>query len=321
MIVNIPTPESLDDVALRLYFTAWSSIMRIRSDFDQTFPPGDDPRPEKGAWKNEWTEYVAGYQPELQAVCSIIQQSNELTLKSKICSISPYLLLLNSDPKFSTVPRDVEFAEFRTLDAVDLPAAVNSLSAKPLSDEFIQNYNQIRSVRNKIAHLGHAGHDFNLEELLGLLIRQYIELWSDRAWLKDRITFASRTGRAFFHDGKHSSAESEVMYELPLIFAAIKKSAFKKLFGIDKSTRRYLCHACLSEARTSFSEYDLDECKTAYLKEESSMHCLMCGEDYEVKRQPCCVEGCKGNVISESEYVGCDVCNTCGNEQHDESGN
>lgn len=319
MIVNIPTPQALDDVALRLYFSAWSSLIRIRQDFDQVFVPGEDPRPVQGQWGEEWSEYIDGYQPELQAVCSVIQQSNELALKAKICAVSPFLLLLNSDPKFSTVGRDIDFSELRTLDAVDLPAAVNSLCAEPLSDEYIQAYNEIRSLRNKFAHLGHAGQSFQPEELIELLVRQYVELWRGRPWLKDRVSFASRTGPAFFHDGKYSSAASEVIDELPLNFAAIKKSAFKTLFGITKTTRRYLCHSCIRDASTRFYEVNLDESKTAFLKDNSTLHCLMCDEDYEVKRQHCLIDDCKGNVISESEYSGCDVCHTCGDDQQNSS--
>ncbi|MFX7845385.1 hypothetical protein ABTK14_24310, partial [Acinetobacter baumannii] len=78
-------------VALRLYFSAWSSLIYIRAHFDETFPPGEDSRPEKGDWAEEWAEYIEGYQPELQAVCSVIQQSNELALKAKVCAVSPYL--------------------------------------------------------------------------------------------------------------------------------------------------------------------------------------------------------------------------------------
>jgi hypothetical protein len=37
MIVNIPTPQALDEVALRLYFSAWSSLIHIRPDFDKAF--------------------------------------------------------------------------------------------------------------------------------------------------------------------------------------------------------------------------------------------------------------------------------------------
>ena len=84
---------------------------------------------------------------------------------------------------------------------------------------------------DEIRTLGHADHSFAPEEMLDLLISQYIELWRDRVWLKDRVTFASRTGQAFFHDGKHFSAESEVMYELPLIFAAIRKRVQKAIWN------------------------------------------------------------------------------------------
>ena len=49
---------------------------------------------------------------------------NELALKAKICAVSPYLLLLRSEPKFSAKVRDIDFSEFRTLDAVDLPPVI-----------------------------------------------------------------------------------------------------------------------------------------------------------------------------------------------------
>ncbi|NVO12906.1 MAG: hypothetical protein HXX10_02610 [Rhodoplanes sp.] len=319
MIVNVPTPQTLNDVALRLYFSAWSSLIYVRVHFDEAFPPGEDSRPEKGGWAEEWSEYIEGCQPELQAVCSVIQQSNELALKARICAVSPYLLLLNSTPKLSTVPGDIDFSELRTIDASDLPASVNSLCKETLSDEYIRSYNEIRSLRNKIAHLGHAGSKFEPETLLELLVDQYIELWSERAWLTDRVNFASRTGLAFFQDGKYTSAAAEVMCELPLIFTAIKKSAFKKLFGIEKTTRRYLCHACVTDASVRYHEVDPVRSRTAYLKDKFTLHCLMCGVDYSVVREACRSDGCTGNVISRSGYAECDVCHTCGSEQTEAS--
>lgn len=312
MIVNVPTSQDLDDVALRLHFSAWSSVIRIRSDFDQVYIPGEDPS--DGQWQKEWSEYIEGYQPEMQAVGSVIQQSNELALKAKICAVSPFLLLVNSNPKFSTTARDIDFSEFRTLDAVDLPASVNSLCPNSLSDDYIQAYNEIRSLRNKFAHLGRTGQHFQPGELTDLLVRQYIELWSDRRWLKDRVSYASRTGPAFFHDGRHFTAASEVMDEWPHTFAHIKKGAFKKLFGFNKTARRYLCHHCVREATTKWYEVDLDKSKTAFLKDSPTLHCLMCDEGYAVERRRCTADGCRGNVIGPSEHHGCDVCHTCGDE-------
>ena len=111
VIINIPTPESLNDVALRLHFSVWSSLIEIRSEFDMVFPPDFDPRTSGNGWKEERAEYIEACQPEFQSVLTLIQQSNELALKARICSVSPFLLLLRNERRFSNAPKDVDFSE------------------------------------------------------------------------------------------------------------------------------------------------------------------------------------------------------------------
>jgi hypothetical protein len=89
VITNIPTPESLEDIALRLYFSAWSSLINIRSQFDSVYDPGAEEMGPPIDWADEWNEYLVACQPELQSICTQMQQSNELALKAKICSVSP----------------------------------------------------------------------------------------------------------------------------------------------------------------------------------------------------------------------------------------
>jgi hypothetical protein len=165
MIVNLPTPQSLDEVALRLYFSAWSSLIRIRADFEAVFEPGDDPRPTETDWGRSGRNTSRDTNPNSRRSAPSSSR-NELALKAKICAVSPYLLLLRSEPKFSAKVRDIDFSEFRTLDAVDLPPAVNSLCPRPLSDGYIRDYNEVRVLRNKFTHLGHAGQTIQPEELL-----------------------------------------------------------------------------------------------------------------------------------------------------------
>jgi hypothetical protein len=55
-----------------------------RSDFDAVLEPGFDPKPSGAQWQEEWQDSLEGYQPELQAICSVVQQSNGLALKAKI---------------------------------------------------------------------------------------------------------------------------------------------------------------------------------------------------------------------------------------------
>lgn len=309
MIVNTPTSENMVQLALRLYFGAWAALIRIECDFDMVFP-ADGPD-----WTDERKEYLEFCQPELQAICTVIQQSNELALKARICEVSPYLLLLNSNPSLSTKQQDIDFTTLRTLDAVDLPAAVNSLCPNRISDKFIQTYNQIRSYRNQIAHLGETTKKFQRNELLHLLIGQYLELWPDRMWLKDRVEFASQTRTAFFHDGRYGSAHAEVFEELEHTFDVLTGAEFKALFGQKKTTRRYRCHSCWYEGTTKWSIPDNESCKTAFLEPDGILlRCLMCGEVSSVTRTECTDVDCKGNVIAaQGEYAG--SCHSCGHSQ------
>ncbi len=319
MISNVPTPESLNDVALRLYFSAWSDLIHVVADFEMTFEPGDDPHaPGVQGWDTEWAEYIVACQPELQSICALIQQSNELALKAKICEVSPFLLLLKNDAKLSAVQRNLDFSTFRTLDALDLPGAVNTFCKHPLSEKFIETYNRIRSLRNKIAHLGQPGTVFEPSEFFRILIFQYIELWKGRMWLSDRLLFASKTRAAFFHDGRYSSPEMVVMNELPYTLKILTNVEFTQLFGHSKSTRRYVCHVCFSNATTKYEDPDLQWCKTAFLdRGKPILKCVMCGESFKIARRKCALAGCQGSIVGDNadDYVG--FCHSCGKHQGD----
>lgn len=304
MIINLPTPESLNDVALRLHFSAWAALTRMIADFEESFEPGIN-------WAEEKKMYLAACQSELQSVCTFIQQSSELGLKAKICEVSPYLLLVNSAPKLSTIPKDINFSDLRSIDAVDLPGAVNTLCPIRLSDRHIQTYHDVRSLRNKISHLGSSDAYFEPPDLHRILVRQYIELWPNRLWLKDRLTFASQTRLAFFHDGRHVSSHQIVLDAWCHEAEFFKPSEFKSLFGIPKMERRYLCLKCVDAAMTKWADPDHDKWTTAYLNKEGNyLHCLMCGGSYRVSRRPC-ESGCGSDVISDedNQYNGeCHIC-------------
>jgi hypothetical protein len=314
MIVNLPTSDNMNGLALRLYFNAWSDLLGMEYQFDEVFEPGMD-------WSQERTEYLVSCQPELQTIYTIIQQSNELALKARICEVSPYSLLLNSNPNFSTTPKDVDFATLRTLDAVDLPGAVNSICAKTLNDKFVTSYHQIRSRRNQITHLGAINEEFLPKELLHLLVAQYLELWADRNWLQDRVAFAARTTSAFFHDGRYGSAHAVVMYELEHTFDTFTGAEFKGLFDRNKTTRRYICHTCIYEATLKIFVPDKNVCKTAYLEGDSALlHCIMCGQTTPVTREKCKSTGCTGDVIATGGDFD-KMCHSCGEHQDEVAGN
>ncbi len=316
MIINPPSAESLNEVALRLYFSAWSSLIGIIHDFDLHFDVAGSADDDDDTWSEERKEYLEACQPELQSICTIVQQSNELALKARICEVSPFLLLLKSEPKFSTTGSDIEFSDLRTLDAVDLPGAVNTLSARTLSDEFVQTYNLFRSLRNKVAHLGSADAVFTPEDLLKKMLFQYQQLWPERMWLKEWVQAESNTRLSYFHDYSNSSPYADVFAQWPLALKFIGKSDFKRLFGVAKSQRRYLCLSCIRLGTTDWNDIRSDPVHTAFLvKGADRTSCFMCGEEVAVERSLCHQDHCKGNVIcTDPEGENDRICLTCGED-------
>jgi hypothetical protein len=319
MITNLPTQESLNNVALRTYFRAWNDLINIWYDFSLRFDQNGDVRASLQNWPEEWSEYLLEAQSDLQSICSLLQQSMELALKARVCAVSPYLLLLDTGMKLSASSKQIDFSELRTLDAVDLPGAVNTLTDKPVSDEFIGRYTNLRSLRNKITHLGEASVSLEPEEVLRQAVSLYLSMWPDRNWLSDRLNFAAQTRQAWLHDGKYTSTHMEVLLEWPIDIDLLKKGEFKKLFGHDKSKRRYLCHHCVYEGDTRYASLDKPECGTAYLDAGGkAVRCIMCGETFAIDRRKC--PSCDGDVVGANgdDWIG--HCHTCGMDANEEVG-
>ena len=275
--------------------------MEIAADFELEYPE------DGGEWSQEKTEYLDCCQSDLQSCCTLMQQSNELALKARIAEVSPFLLLFRNDRKLSAKPEDIDFADLRTLDAHDLPRAVNSFCPRPLNETFITDYEWVRSLRNKIIHLGSVDKQFEPDALLKLMIRQFIELWPGKGWLAERLAYERSSRAAFFDDGKWRSAEGNVLSELEETLARFTKSEFKKLIGFEKSERRYLCPSCVYKSHIRNVGIDLSECRSAFLIVDAGVvRCAICEQEHQVTREICGIKECKGDMIADC------MCLTCG---------
>ncbi|OYW34713.1 MAG: hypothetical protein B7Z41_01250 [Rhizobiales bacterium 12-66-7] len=318
MITNLPTQESLNNVALRTYFRAWNELIEIWLDFSLQFEGTLDVKPSIAKWHEEWREYLTEAQSDLQSICALIQQSMELALKARVCAISPFLLLLDTGIKLSANPKQIDFSELRTLDAVDLPGAVNTLTDSHVSDDFIEKYSSLRSLRNKITHLGETSVSLDPDQVLRLAVSLYLSIWPNRNWLADRLEFAAQTRSAWLHDGKYTSTHMEVLQEWPIDIGFFTKGEFKRLFGQEKSKRRYLCHHCVDEGDTRYAGLEKPGCGTAYLDSKgAAVTCIMCGGTFAIERSKCTT--CKGNVIGANGDDWSGRCHTCGNAYDEET--
>lgn len=123
MLTNLPTSDLPEESALRIYFTAWDHVISIISEMRETETLSfavhrGRMKPDDGN-EREVATFVSGSQHDLQLAYTLIQQSQELGLKARICAVSPFLLLLGSDVR-AWPAVDADFGRFRTLDASDL---------------------------------------------------------------------------------------------------------------------------------------------------------------------------------------------------------
>jgi hypothetical protein len=312
MIINLPTADALDTTAVKLYFRAWHGIVGMLHGFDQSFegPVSNWVKPEDDAYAEERADYLNGAQEDLHATLSIIQQSNELALKARIAAVSPNRLLLNNDVEFSAAGKDTEFASLRTLDAVDLPKAVSTLTKTPVSAAYVQHYGELRIQRNKYAHLGDTSIVLDPIKMCSAMIDQYLELWPERPWMRDRVE--ATHGREGFFDGKHWSCRQEIMFLLDYDRALIPAEGFKKLFSVKKAAVKFGCHQCQDEWAVSRNGPGLAEAPTAfYDSKKKAMHCLICDADFAAVTRAC--DACDGKfaAVADAEY-GAGQCFSCG---------
>lgn len=254
MLFNIPTAEQLNDNALRLYFDAWQKITTLLCNFEHEFSSTVPPWDEKSEWSSEWSEYIEEAQPELTAIAATTQQSAEVRLKSLLCETNPFILLLKSDIKFKQTRDDIDFSDQKTLDAVDLPAAVLTLTSFNLPQTYIEQYTSFRRLRNKFVHTGmYQGH-LELQDLAVQLTKQYATLWPDEKWLLRRTEYDGSDATSYFHDERWASAHSNVMYELPTTIKLFNNELFKKCVGTSKSSLKGICPICINRMASKTGE-------------------------------------------------------------------
>ncbi len=308
MLVNIPTAVELNEIALRLYFDAWQRALTIVRNFKSVFDCENWPWESNSIWTEEWNDYLDQAQSELGAIAATAQQSAEVRLKSIVCETNPYILLLRSDLKLKEAGGDLDFADQRTLDAADLPAAVRTLTPFPLADTFLQTYQELRRLRNKVMHIGMHQSHLEPQKLIRILSEQYVALWPDGRWLFRRVEFDGNSATAFFHDGRWSSAHSGIMEELPTTIALFDNEHFRKCIGTTKSSMTGHCPVCKNyTASKAGSETEPTVSRTG----AHSAKCYMCEVDLglEVSETDC---DCGSNLLATTSSSGDLCCFKCG---------
>ena len=305
MIVNVPEWQDLETISLQLYFNAWDAAVRIVEEFETAYQGVH-------GWEEEWTEYLAAAQTDLQAIYTLTQQSQEIGIKARIATVSPYLLLKRHETK-AFAPDQYDFTDFPTIDAGELVKVHNTFCATKLSNGFADEFDKMRRARNKIAHLGIFKEELNPKELLKLLLLQYRELYPNRKWLPDRALFASKHRWAqsgFLHEW---SPEAETLNELWHYQGELDETGYVTVFGHEPSEERYICPPCGNSLDRYVGGNEPYPCDvpTAYMSGKDMVHCVLCLMESATKVGACDSDDCEGtHLSSDADYK--DMCLVCG---------
>lgn len=282
MILDIPNHKDFEKVGIDYLNIAWGNctqalIERIESDYNEE-------------------KYLLSLQRQLHASLALIQQAVELILKSKICKVSPFLLISGKPdnwPKNCSL-NDISFSEFRTIDSQDLIKVVNTVCEERLTDQFISWFNDLRKLRNKIMHSVDINLSFTDYQVAEIVLEASSFLIGDQEWIKLRNTYLCNSPQEqlddeiedYISDAYHlGRLQSEILN----VIDNMQPSKVKKYFNFDPKKKRHTCENCLrireNEYFFKLKNHEHYYLATAYWikKDLNKAYCLFCHEKAEIE--------------------------------------
>lgn len=212
---------------------------------------------------------------KLNNAISLLQQSLEIFLKARIAEVSPFLLIAGDPQSWPSIDKSgsVDFAEFRTLDAIHLCRAVRVVSATPLSEQFVQFYTRRRKERNKIAHLNAAGMKAEAHAIILDILEAHRLLFPNQLWVEFRKGYLESTGEYCDKEGLFTGDDytnDKICDEIEVAMAELSSRHGKIYFHYDHRKKGLRCPRCL-ELR-----HGDDEWRFAQKQKDGGIRCIAC---------------------------------------------
>lgn len=307
MIIDLPSDDDFRRGGIDLLNLAWDSVLTLLRHLEDvesaSFTSLDD------ISGDYWTAAAR----TLSTALALTQQGVEFILKGLICRVSPLLLIATPVRDWPTraATEDVPFADFKTVDALDLPKLHDSVITPSLPQEFVQAYEELRRRRNALLHTIDKRLSISAREVVIAVLETTHHLLGPRSWLRLRSLSldGSPEAVAFSPD----FVEGLVIREALLSVALLERREAETFFGYDKKRRTYICPDCSLAYRHFADSYAESAQLQPNAPDSVTVWCFICQDTTTVRRSKCTNANCKGNVIYEEE----DWCLTCGREQED----
>lgn len=299
MVVNTPTPADFFQSGKELFNFAWDATSNLLTELDQSDYYGYD--------KAEVSDkYWSAARRTLTTSMTIVQQGVELILKGKIAEVSPYLLISDTPSRWPSPyeGKDIDFSNFRTVDAQDIIRILDTFSPTQTASEFSERFHSLRERRNALMHSVSGNISVSVIDVVDAILYMHRALFPNENWGTLRREFLENSPDSKLGSGEY--ATNRACWEMSLVRDLLEPAQVLRYLRVDKKVRAYLCPTCLSSAnRDAGFEY-----KLAVLRPKSptatQLYCPVCDQEHEVERKDCEQDGCPGNVMSEV------TCLTCG---------
>ncbi len=310
MIRDIPTRADFEEQGLTLLNLAWDTVTQLLLQYR-------DAEEWDAIVEEEQTEhYLKASQKPLAIATALLQQGSEFLVKAAIAEVSPLLLIAGDS---QTWPKkcdstDTTFSAFRTPDAEDLIRIHNTVAEHRFSEAFMQRFGELRRIRNTVFHTVDRNLRFTEKDILSAILTVTTDLQGPNKWIENRDKYLESTPSAAFEIEGHGFL---LVREFLLVVELFGNADLMKHFGFNKKRRRYLCPECKMACREYYPDL---EPRTAQLRPNSptsrAVYCVVCRTTTPVSRACCTRNGCRGNVINQSEYSDeeCLTCGECGEE-------
>lgn len=305
MIINVPSEIDFRNSGIGFINLALDKAFELLQIIDET---GLDccEESEEEFWENA--------QIPLSNSLVLIQQGIEFIIKSKIAHISHFLLIASnpSDWPKSSNNNDLSFSEFRTIDAQDLIKVHNIVNPNILSDEFIRKFKELKNIRNVIIHSVDKNIKIFVEDIILTSLLVFHELIGPNLWLENRREYLSNTPISVAYSSSDiNETECEIIHEIYKIIDLLSPSELKKHFDYNIKQRNYYCPGCRQHSIYDNFKQIMPTAQLNPNKPDStSIYCFICDNEYDVVRNKCDNDGCKGNVIYQDLE---ELCLTCFN--------
>ncbi|MEQ8192514.1 MAG: hypothetical protein ABRQ39_31405 [Candidatus Eremiobacterota bacterium] len=303
MIVNFPTYNELEEMAICTLTEAFCIAYKVYSDSNKI-----------RSWKEDFFKHR---QKTLCASFMLYYESIEYFMKSAITKVTPLLLLNVERNKWGSNPNNStnkDFNEFYIISGEDLINTyfalpkeilnINNLTEKKYTKNIQKIYNfmdNMRIKRNKIVHSVFT-EDLTSDYIIKNILQIYLHFCGQDIWWEIIKDYFYSDPDIYYMQMEDFDVKARLIQKLDYIETILGKIQLRQYFSY--TGRKYCCPECSSV----YNELNI-ESKWAFLHpnkpNSKKIHCLICGEDFEIHRIKCSKPGCKGNVIYEN------VCLTC----------